>query len=301
MNANAQLMMWVAHPIMESVLAGIMLKRKLHRQFPVFFAYILSQILVFAILFPLYWSGPAHYDAYFYSFWVGAAITLAIGFKVIHEVVLNVFRPYHALKDLATVLFRWAALVMLLVALVVAASSPAAANSPITQAVITAQRCVRVVQCGLILFLMVFSKYLGISWKQHSMGIALGFGGYASIELAAFALYAGGQIHPNTVGALQSSAYVFSILTWIGFAVLRVPEREDSARLLTSQRWEQGLADLSSSGTAPDSLIPMFESMVERAFSRSPAEGEEIVEKQVLSLDGTKVSQLPSPGPQERK
>jgi len=301
MNANAQLMMWVAHPIMESVLAGIMLKRKLHRQFPVFFAYILSQILVFAILFPLYWSGPAHYDAYFYSFWVGAAITLAIGFKVIHEVVLNVFRPYHALKDLATVLFRWAALVMLLVALVVAASSPAAANSPITQAVITAQRCVRVVQCGLILFLMVFSKYLGISWKQHSMGIALGFGGYASIELAAFALYAGGQIHPNTVGALQSSAYVFSILTWIGFAVLRVPEREDSARLLTSQRWEQGLADLSSSGTAPDSLIPMFESMVERAFSRSPAEGEEIVEKQVLSLDGTKVAQLPSPGPQERK
>jgi len=299
MSSNAQLIMWVAHPILESVLAGIMLKRKLHRQFPVFFAYILSQILIFAILFPLYRSGPAHYDAYFYSFWVGSGISLAIGFKVIHEIVLNVFRPYHALKDLATVLFRWAALVMLLVALVVAASSPAAANSPITQAVTTAQRCVRVVQCGLILFLLVFSKYLGISWKQHSMGIALGFGGYASIELAVFASLAGGLIHPNTPKTLVPFAYLLAIFTWIGYAVLKAPEREDSAKLLMSQRWEQGLADLHAPGTAPDSLIPMFENMVERAFSRSPAESEQIAGKQVISLDRTEVFDLPTPGRQK--
>ena len=295
MSANAQLIMWVAHPVMESVLAGIMVKRKLHRQFPVFFVYILSQILIFAILFPLYRGGPAYYDAYFYAYWVGAAISAAIGFKVIHEILLNVFRPYHALKDLSTVLFRWAALVMLLVALVVAASSTAPASSPITQAVQTAQRCVRIVQCGLVLFLLLFSKYLGISWKQHSLGMALGFGGYASIELAAFALYAGGQIHPNTVGALQSSAYVFAILTWIGYAALKAPEREDSARLLTSQRWEQGLKDLQTPGAAPDSLIPMFESMVERAFSRAPAENEKAVEKQLLNLGVTEASQRPNP------
>jgi len=300
MSANAQLMMWVAHPIMESVLAGIMVKRKLHRQFPVFFVYILSQILTFAILFPLYRSGPAHYDAYFYAYWVGAAISVAIGFKVIHEIVLNVFRPYHALKDLATVLFRWAALVMLLVALVVAASSTAPASSPITQAVLTAQRCVRVVQCGLILFLLVFSKYLGTSWRQFCLGIALGFGGYAAVEMATVALGASGQIHSNTTHTLESSTYLLVILGWIGYAVLKSPEREDSSRLLTSQRWEQGLTDLQTPGTAPDSLIPMFESMVERAFSRAPAENEEAVEKQLLTLDGTEASQFTRPNPRKK-
>jgi hypothetical protein len=292
MISNVQLV-WVSQPIMESVLAGIMVKRKLHRQFPVFFAYILSQIANFAILFPLNEKGPAYYDEYFYAYWLGKAVCLAIGFKVIHEIVLTVFRPYHALKDLSTVLFRWAALVMLLVAFVVAASSSGSGISPITQAVITAERCVRVVQCGLILFLLVFSKYLGTSWRQHSLGIALGFGGYAGVELASFALYAGGQIHPDTLDILQPSAYLLAVLTWIGYAILKTREREDAGRLLTSQRWEQGLTDLKTPEVAADSLIPMFESMVERAFSKAPGEREEIVEKQVLTLDRTVSSTSP--------
>jgi len=295
MSSNAQLIMWVAHGVMETVLAALMLKRKLHRQFPIFFAYILSQIVPFAVLFPLYRSGPAYYDAYFYVYWLSAAISLAIGFKVIHEIVLTVLRPYHALKDLATVLFKWAALVMLLVALVVAASSPAS-NSPITQAVVTAQRCVRVVQCGLILFLLVFSRYLGISWRQHGVGIALGFGGYAGVELASVALCASGQIHPNTMHTLETSTYLLAILTWIGYAVSKAPEREASARLLTSQRWEQGLADLQTPGAVPDSLIPIFESMVERAFSRAPGRSEETVEQR-LALDRTEAFRLLRPGP----
>ncbi len=40
-----------------------------------------------------------------------------------------------------------------------------------------------------------------------------------------------------------------------------------------SQRWEQGLGDLREP-IAEDSLIPMFERMVDRAFSRSPADAE---------------------------
>jgi hypothetical protein len=284
MSSNTQLIMWVAHPAMESVLAAIMVKRKLHKQFPVFFAYILWQIVSFLILFPLYKKGAACYDAYFYVYWLGAAVSLGLGFKVIHEVVLSVFQPYYALKDLSTILFRWAALVMLLVALVVAASNAGTSISPIIQAVVTAQRCVRVVQCGLILFLLVFSKYLGISWRQHSLGIALGFGGYAMIELAAFALFAGGQIQPPTVTTVEGITYGLAICVWIGYAVFKAPERGDATKLLTSQRWEQSLSDIQAPAGTQDSLIPMFESMVERAFSRTPNGSEEVVEKQMLKL-----------------
>lgn len=254
-----------------------MIWRGLHRKFPVFFAYIVSQLAIFAVLFPiyLYRESPQGYTRYFYAYWVGAAISLAIGFKVIHEIFLDVFRPYHTLKDLGTVLFKWSALVMLLVAGVVAASSPAGTNAPVTQAVITVQRCVRVIQCGLILFLLVFSKYLGVSWRQHSFGIALGFGGYASIELAASALYTGGQIHPDTVSILDITAYGFAIMSWIIYAALERASRDSSANLLMSQRWDQSLADLQRP-TTPDSLIPMFEGMVDRAFSRTPGDLEEI-------------------------
>lgn len=271
MNANIQLALWIAHPVLELFLIGAMLWRKLHRTFPIFFAYVVFQVLNFLVLFPIYKFGST--TAYFYAYWISMAISLAIGFKVIHEIFLDVFRPYHTLKDLGTVLFKWAALVMLLVAVVVTASSQGAPDSPLVQAVIIGQRCVRVMQCGLILFLLVFSRYLGVSWRQHSFGIALGLGGFATVDLVGMALFSGGQIRPHTVSLINTTAYSFAIFTWIGYAWLTTTVRTASANMRMSQRWEQGLGDLRNP-SGEDSLIPMFERMVDRAFSHSPAEPE---------------------------
>lgn len=269
MTAHLQQALWIVHPVLELSLVGVMLSRRLHRTFPVFFAYIVFQVLNFSILFPIYLRGNK--AAYFYAYWISAAISLAIGFKVIHEIFLDVFRPYHTLKDLGTVLFKWAALVMLLVAVVVTAASQSGTDAPLTQAVIIGQRSVRVIQCGLILFLLVFSKYLGVSWRQHSFGIALGLGGFATIDLIALALFSGGQIHPPMVSLINTTAYSLSILTWIGYALTKTPSREASANVMMSQRWDQSLGDLRNPA-AGDALIPMFEGMVDRAFSRAPRE-----------------------------
>lgn len=256
-----------------------MLWRKMHRKFPVFFAYIVFQLVNFAVVFPIHQSG--NYDLYFYSYWIGEVISLAIGFKVIHEIFMDVFRPYHTLRDLGTVLFKWATLVMFFVALVVAAASPAG-QSPIVQAVATVQRCVRVIQCGLILFLLVFSKYLGVSWRQQSFGIALGFGGFASVELAGNALYSGEQINSSTAAFLYTAAYCAAILVWLGYAVLKATSREAATNLLMSQRWEQSLGDLQRPAGG-DSLIPMFEGMVDRAFSRTEQDRQPVSAKELLS------------------
>jgi len=277
MDANVQLALWAVHPVLELSLAGIMFWRRLHRTFPVFFAYIVFQVVNFLILFPIYRSGSIM--PYFYAYWISAAISVAIGFKVIHEIFLDVFRPYHTLKDMGTVLFKWAALVMLLVAMVVTAASQAGTD-PLTEAVIIGQRCVRVIQCGLILFLLGFSKYLGVSWRQHSFGIALGFGGFASVELFGLALFSGGHIHSHPLSLINTSAYTVAILVWIGYAWLKTTSREASANLPMSLRWSQGLGDLRNPVTEnslipEDSLIPMFERMVDRAFSHTPKHGEE--------------------------
>lgn len=269
MNANIQLALWIAHPVLELCLIGVMVRRRLHRSFPVFFSYVVFQVLNFMVLFPIYKRGSTM--AYFYAYWISLAISLAIGFKVIHEIFLDVFRPYHALKDLGTMLFKWAAVVMLLVAVVVAASSQGAADSPLVRAVIIGQRCVRVIQCGLILFLLVFSRYLGVSWRQHGFGIALGLGGFATIDLIGLALFSGGQIRAHTVSLINTTTYTFAILTWIGYAWMKRTSRESSINLLMPQRWDQSLEDLRNP-VAADSLIPMFERMVDRALSHAPRE-----------------------------
>src|SRR5205807_6814392 len=287
MNPKIQLALWIAHPLLQLSVAAVMFYRKLHKIFPVFFAYIVSQILIFAVLFPMFQLGYAHY--YVCMYWTCTAISLAVGFKVIHEIFLDIFRPYHTLKDLGSVLFQWAALVMLLVAGVVAAASPVASQGPVVQAVLTVQRCVRVIQCGLILFLLVFSKYLGVTWRQHSFGVALGFGSFASAELTVLALFASGHMSPTTLSFVNMLAYNGAILIWLVYAWIKSPARDASASLLMSQRWDQSLTDLQHP-VSSDSLIPLFEGMVDRAFSRTngdtasdPAPAEELIPESVSS------------------
>jgi hypothetical protein len=288
MNANIQLALWIAHPVLELSLAAIMFSRRLHRTFPVFFSYIVFQVVNFLVLFPIYKLSTTSYGAqhqllYFYAYWISAAISLGIGFKVIHEIFLDVLRPYPNLKDLGTLLFKWAALVMFLVAMVVTAASQTGTETPLGQAVIIVQRCVRVIQCGLILFLLFFSRHLGVSRKQLSFGIALGFGSFASVELVGLALISGGQIHTPTANLLNTTAYGLAILSWMVYASLKTTSREESAKLLMSQRWDYGLSEARNPDMG-DSLIPMFESMVDRAFSRTPteAEHEEVKNKHIV-------------------
>jgi hypothetical protein len=261
--------LWLLHPTLQLAVAGLMYHRKLHRTFPVFFAYALSQVAFFAIIFSAFQWGD--YLAYFNAYWILEGISLAIGFKVIHEIFLDVFRPYHALKDLGSVLFKWAALVMLLVACVVAAATPPGPEGPLVQAVTTVERCIRVIQCGLILFLLVFSKYVGVSWRQHSFGIALGFGGFASVELTMMALNASGQASQMLVGFVNMIGYNAAIVIWLAYVYSKVHARDQSAKLLMTQRWDQSLTDLHNP-LPSDSLIPMFEGMVDQAFSRTTPE-----------------------------
>src|SRR5438034_9154632 len=101
---------------------------------------------------------------------------------------------------------------MLLVAGVVMASSPAAGD-PVLQAIVTLQRCVRVVQCGLILFLLIFSKYLGVSWRQQSFGIALGFGSLAPAELTLVRFHASAHLSPVRSSLINVAASDVAILT----------------------------------------------------------------------------------------
>jgi hypothetical protein len=300
MHANIQQALWMSHPVLELSLAGILFWRQLHRTFPVFFSYIVFQVVNFLILFPIYqWGSSVNASdraiaAYFDAYWISSAISLAIGFKVIHEIFLDVLRPYPNLKDLGTLLFKWAALVMLLVAMVVTAASQPG-GEPLTQAILIVQRCVRVIQCGLILFLMFFSRHMGVSRRQLSFGIALGFGSFAGVELVGLALVSSGQIHHPTVNLIITPTYTLVILIWIGYALLKTKSREVPAKLLMSQRWDQGLSELRHP-VGSDSLIPMFESMVDRAFSRTPREhqGGEIEDKHVVHKMSAPEKAVPS-------
>ena len=256
--------LWIAHPVLQTAIAVVMFRREQYRQFKFFFAYIVTQILTFAVVFPFRYN----YSAWFYLIWISTAISVALGFKVIHEAFLDAFRPFHTLRDLGTVLFKWAGLVMLLVAGVVSVSANSSDTVPWVQAILTAQRCVRIIQVGMVLFLLFFAHYLGVSRRQHSFGIALGFGVFAVVELSLVASWVGEHVATRSMELVNMAAYNCTLFIWLGYVLAKIPAREAPASLLRPQRWEQGLTDIHHP-FPPDSLIPMFEGMVDRALSRT--------------------------------
>src|SRR5271165_386862 len=256
--------LWIAHPVLEMGIIAIMLRRGLHRKFKFFFGYILVQLVQFAAVFPTYWH---NYSAAFCLYWSLDALSVLFGFAVIHEVFVDVFRAFQILRDLGTVLFKWAGLVMLLMAGVVSISSNASQTAPWMQAIVTSQRCVRIIQVGMILFLLFFSHYVGVSRRQHSFGIALGFGSFAVLELVLISSWIGNHLGGFWMSILNMAAYNSSLVVWLSYIAVKRSARDSSLSLLQPQRWEHGLSDLQHPLPA-DSLIPMFEGMVDRALSR---------------------------------
>jgi hypothetical protein len=259
--------LWLAHPVLQTVIAIAMLRRGQYREFKYFFAYIVMQIVSFSVVFTTY---RYYSSALFYVSWISTAISVALGFKVIHEAFLDVFRPFHTLRDLGTVLFKWAGLVMLLVAGVVSVSTNSSDTVPWVQAITTAQRCVRIIQVGMVLFLLFFARYVGVSRRQHSFGIALGFGTFAVVELTLIASWAGDHLNGLGVNLINMGAYNIALFIWLGYTLAKSPARDAASTLLRPQRWEQSLSDIQHP-LPPDSLIPMFEGMVDRALSRTHA------------------------------
>ena len=257
--------LWFAHPVLQTVIAIAMLRRGQYREFKYFFAYVVTQIVSFTVVFSTYRNYP---PALFYVSWISTAISVALGFKVIHEAFLDVFRPFHTLRDLGTVLFKWAGLVMLLVAGVVSVSTNSSETVPWVQAIATAQRCVRIIQVGMVLFLLFFARYVGVSRRQHSFGIALGFGTFAVVELALIASWAGDHLTNLAMNLINMGAYNAALFIWLGYTLAKSPARDAASTLLRPQRWEQSLSDIQHPLPA-DSLIPKFEGMVDRALSRT--------------------------------
>jgi hypothetical protein len=268
--------LWILHPVLECVAIGIFLRHKHHKKFPSFMVYLAVQVVEFCVLFPIYWwASDSFFTRYYMPAQVGLdAICVAVAFKVLHEVFLDVFRPFHTLRDLGSIIFRWVGLVTLLVSIVVAASTPAN-MSPLNQALIALQRCLRMSQVGLVLFLLVFAGYLGVRRRDLSFGIAAGFGIFAFWELVCWAILYGG--HPPTrsfssiLNILTAAAYAGSLVCWCIYATQKTQMRLADTTTLQSQRWERSLTE-AQHPVGNGALIPMFESMVEQALKRAKME-----------------------------
>ena len=212
------LVLWLIQPFLQMGILVAMYKRGLHHEYKYFFNYTILQVLTVAFLVAF----KSSQYVYFYGQWFTLAVCVCLSFAVFLELFRDAFRPYEALRDLSTILFRWSALVVLLVGGMWAITSIHSFNQEAIMGVIMlAERSVRLMQCGMVFFLLLFSEYLGISRRNVMFGIAVSFGFFAAIDmLVTTGLSHHTLVHPWMLRRIDIVAYDISLLIWLAYAAL---------------------------------------------------------------------------------
>src|SRR6266849_6681534 len=198
--------LWLTASALQSAIGYRMWIRRLYRDYPLFFAYIINQLVRSLVLFYFYRLGIR--DVYRHAYLGSEAVNTAIKFGVICELFSHVFRAYGGIRELGFALLRWASVILLLIAVIVAASTTGSDSDRFLAGFFAMERSVEIVQGGLLFLLFVLSSSLGLQWKQHTLGIALGFGVVTSIDLAAFTLRAQlGMVSHGILSLISSAGY----------------------------------------------------------------------------------------------
>jgi len=264
-----QSLLWVAPAAVQIAIVVAMSRNGARKRFPMFWTYTLFQILLSITLVFFYRLGQLDY---FFAYWAGAAMSAFLGFAVIYECFGEAMKPYDTIRDLGRLLFRWTAIVMVLVGVVFALSTPGGTESTVlVRNILILERGIRIMQCGMLLLLYLFSHHVGITWRNQLFGVVFGFGLYASSNLLMYSLRSRlGEDWNTTASVMNSLCYLLTVGIWSGYMLAPAAERNRvrSDAPLILERWNTELAAIGHPRPVQGAFLPGLEDVVDRVMTR---------------------------------
>jgi hypothetical protein len=267
----------LATSAIQAYLLAVLAKKGLRKILPVFFAYNAAYAATNVVLTVAdAIVGPTQ-ASYFYLYWVLNTLLMLLEFGIMYEVFVHAVKPYSGLIDLAKMLFKWAALFLLLASALTAISTTGSHFATCMVATTYLDRGLRMMQCGLLILFFLFERRLGLSWRSHSVCVALGLGTMSATGLTFAYLRTQLPLWDNAFEFSNNLIYLSMVMLWVGCFRLPQPERKnvlDSPARLIFQRWNEALVAtpfVSGGGAAiaqMDSFLPNVERTVERVLAR---------------------------------
>jgi hypothetical protein len=236
--------LWIAPRVLQVIIVVFMIRRRLFREFPVFFTYTVFQIVEQGTLFVLDHSPAVSNYQYWYVHWIVSIISIALRCGILWEIFFNIFRNYPGLQQLNRVLFRSAIAVLLLLATTVAARAPEDGTPHIFSGVHVLDLSVDVMQSGLWLLLVGFCSYFRVSRRSFAYGIAFGLGMFSTVDLATEAMRVWtGFVAGYAFDFISMATYHLCVIIWLAY--LLAPEAAHSTpKELPENNLEQWNAEL---------------------------------------------------------
>jgi hypothetical protein len=208
---NAELVMTAAGTALQAYLCALLLARGFYRQFR-FFSLSIAVSVVTSVALIATRNHPA---SYFYVFWYNEALSVLLIFLALQESFYLVFRNFLRMSWFR-LLFPGIGILMVIVAIIRAASHPVAQASRLAAVLITLEISFGILQVGLFCLFIVLVRFFHMRWRQRAFGVILGFGIAASGTLVVYLLRSEfGTRFNSFVRITPPLAYIAAVVVWL--------------------------------------------------------------------------------------
>jgi hypothetical protein len=266
------------------VLAFLFWNKKLHRRFPAMNAYLALRVASMPILLILlfgqerHWFNDYCYVMYFFAYWAVYMASALMLFFICMEVFQSALSAFVGLMRFGTVVFRWAAVVSVIVSLATV-SYVHSGILLIPDVAFGLMRSVSILELCLLAFLCLSMNALRLSARDLVFGIALGFGLMSTNDFVLASLISPTSTSLISMLQLVSESLILVALgIWVVYFALPEPARLPVVMPVNSTiyRWNEIASALGHTGTqvvAPQPVGSFFltdvEQVVEKVLNRN--------------------------------
>jgi hypothetical protein len=270
--------------VLWAVLAFLFWTKKLQRRFPAMNAYLVLRVGSMPILLLLlfgqarHWFNDYCFVAYFIAYWAVYMASAIMLFFICMEVFQSALSAFTGLMRIGTVVFRWAAVVSLIVSLATV-SYVHRGILLIPDVAFGLMRSVSILELCLLAFLCLSMNALRLSARDLVFGISLGFGLMSTNDFVLASLIT--PTSTSLISALQfvsESLILIALGIWVLYFALPEPARLPVVMPVNSTiyRWNEIASALGHTGTqvaAPQPVGSFFltdvEDVVDKVLNRA--------------------------------
>ncbi|HLV89171.1 MAG TPA: hypothetical protein VKV39_19465 [Candidatus Sulfotelmatobacter sp.] len=226
--------LWVAPNILLLVLAAALRRRGLHRVYPAFFVFAVVGAVAELISYGADIASNVTANVWWHVFWAVLLVEALLKFTVLAEVFQQTYHSYPAIARLGRNLIRGTGIFLVFLAALVDTFAAHDSQLGIIRGAHLIQQSSYLVETGILVFILAFSRYFRVPMLRASFGIALGLAISATVHLANAALVANAGLPNETRYRLEfvsMGTYHFVVLLWAYY--LLVPQRRPSVPAIT--------------------------------------------------------------------
>jgi hypothetical protein len=229
-------MVWLAAPVLLSCLAAIFIRRRLYREFPLFFVYLAAQIVVATLRL----SVSGNYRLFFEVYWATEAIYALLTLWCLYEVFHWVFLEFYKCWTWFWSLFPGVIAAAAGAALWYSLEYPVHNAGHLISFIVAFNIAVNLIELSLFALFFGLVWLLGLTWWAYSFAIVLGFAISALGALASYWLFSiFGTRFIIFAKYAPPVAYILAIVFWLTVFVRPEPELKLPAGITPQQLLEE--------------------------------------------------------------